>query len=115
MLYRTHRTPPGISTEAYPIPGYGYNARIDLTELSCKCMKVVQNSHTSYRTHRGFRVGYVVQNSQTLSGTGMMLCRTQNTYLSVTGNSRVNTPSIQKVNAMFSRVRSSYKSYKTVK
>ena len=34
--------------------------------------------------------------------------------LSSTGNTWLNTPGIQKVNAMFSRVRSSYKSYRTV-
>ena len=45
MLYRTHRTtPPGISTKAYPIPGYGYEVLTDLTELSGKGMKVSQNS-----------------------------------------------------------------------
>ena len=38
MLYRT---PPRISTKAYPIPEYGYDVRTDLTELSGKGMKVL--------------------------------------------------------------------------
>ena len=57
MLYRTHRTPPGISTKAHHIPGYGYEVRTDLTKLSSKVMKG--------RTNRTCRVGYTaVQNSK---------------------------------------------------
>ena len=76
MIYIVHRTPRGISREAYPIPGYGYEVRTDLTGLSGKGMKVLQKSQNywvmvfkSYRNHRTFRVGYViVQNSQNSAG-----------------------------------------------
>ena len=54
--YRTHKTPragdnvvqnsqtlPRISTKVYPIPGYGYEVRTDLTELPGKGMKVLKH------------------------------------------------------------------------
>ena len=56
----------------------------ELTELSGKGMKVLQNLQND-------RVGIkLLQNSQTISGTG---------------NTRVNTPGIQKVNGVFCGVR----------
>jgi len=90
MLYRTHRTPPGISTKAYPIPGYRCEVRTDLVELSSKGVEILQNS-------QNYRVGYgAVQNSQNLSDTGMT---------THTRNIRENNPGIQKVKVMFRRVR----------
>ena len=43
-MYITYTTPTGISTKTYPIPGYGYEVRIDLTQMSGKDMKPLQNS-----------------------------------------------------------------------
>ena len=74
-MYKTNRTPRGISTKVYPIPGYGYEVLTDLTEvvsvksgrqtelteLSGKRMTVLQDSQN-----------ISVQTSQTVSGMGMI-------------------------------------------
>ena len=97
-LYITHRAPLGISTKTYPIPGYGYEVRTNLTELSSKGMNIFQNSQNyrmrvlkSYITNRTCRVGYdAVHDSQNISDTGMVLYRIHNT-----GNTGVDIPGVQ--------------------
>ena len=46
-----NRTPSGISTKAHPIPGYGYEVRTDVTELT-----ELSGTGMAYRTHR--TIGY---------------------------------------------------------
>ena len=63
-MYRTHRTPPGISTKTHPIPGHGYEVRTDLTELLGKGIILYRTYNlVGYGLYPGKYRGYTIVNA----------------------------------------------------